>query len=255
MLVTPCLGLQWAEEPQVVRSPPAKHSTILLSPTQRPPVLRGHLNIVTQLHGLCGALLRRQACNSSAGRAGRLGHPTRHFNVGQYRRKQKGEADVQDAAFFDHNNPVRPAAPLTCWSPPKRKGHGFLHAPCGHQNYGAWHVLRGSARPSAAQRACVGSGRLRGHLMANVLIAMRGSYHKWRSRQPVFMTVENIGRGAWSGVSVRRAQAGREARHRALIAALEEMERWLATGERRAVPLVLSTSAPQPLIQATNYAS
>ena len=37
----------------------------------------------------------------------RLGHPTRHFNVGQYRRKQKGEADVQDAAFFDHNNPAR----------------------------------------------------------------------------------------------------------------------------------------------------
>ncbi|KAK9833381.1 hypothetical protein WJX81_000334 [Elliptochloris bilobata] len=35
-----------------------------------------------------------------------LGHPTRHFNVGQYRRKQKGESDVQDAAFFDHNNPA-----------------------------------------------------------------------------------------------------------------------------------------------------
>ncbi|DBA78530.1 hypothetical protein WJX79_005894 [Trebouxia sp. C0005] len=32
-----------------------------------------------------------------------LGHTTRHFNVGQYRRKQKGE-DMQDAAFFDHNN-------------------------------------------------------------------------------------------------------------------------------------------------------
>ena len=36
----------------------------------------------------------------------RLGHTTRHFNVGQYRRKQKGE-DMQDAAFFDHNNAVR----------------------------------------------------------------------------------------------------------------------------------------------------
>ncbi|KAL3144542.1 hypothetical protein ABBQ32_004273 [Trebouxia sp. C0010 RCD-2024] len=32
-----------------------------------------------------------------------LGHTTRHFNVGQYRRKQKGD-DLQDAAFFDHNN-------------------------------------------------------------------------------------------------------------------------------------------------------
>ena len=35
----------------------------------------------------------------------RLGHTTRHFNVGQYRRKQKGD-DLQDAAFFDHNNTV-----------------------------------------------------------------------------------------------------------------------------------------------------
>lgn len=32
-----------------------------------------------------------------------LGHTTRHFNVGQYRRKAKGD-DLQDAAFFDHNN-------------------------------------------------------------------------------------------------------------------------------------------------------
>lgn len=36
----------------------------------------------------------------------RLGHTTRHFNVGQYRRKQKGD-DLQDATFFDHNNAVR----------------------------------------------------------------------------------------------------------------------------------------------------
>ncbi|KAK9817958.1 hypothetical protein WJX72_004907 [[Myrmecia] bisecta] len=34
-----------------------------------------------------------------------LGHETRHFNVGQYRRKQKGDAGVQDASFFDHSNP------------------------------------------------------------------------------------------------------------------------------------------------------
>lgn len=40
----------------------------------------------------------------------RLGHTTRHFNVGQYRRKQKGD-DLQDAAFFDHHNTVRA---LTC---------------------------------------------------------------------------------------------------------------------------------------------
>lgn len=35
-----------------------------------------------------------------------LGHETKHFNVGQYRRKQNEAADVQDASFFDHNNPA-----------------------------------------------------------------------------------------------------------------------------------------------------
>ncbi|KAG2447462.1 hypothetical protein HYH02_007783 [Chlamydomonas schloesseri] len=33
-----------------------------------------------------------------------LGHATRHFNVGAYRRIQKGAHEVQSAAFFDHNN-------------------------------------------------------------------------------------------------------------------------------------------------------
>lgn len=36
----------------------------------------------------------------------RLGHDTAHFNVGNYRRKQKGADEVQDAAFFDSHNPV-----------------------------------------------------------------------------------------------------------------------------------------------------
>ena len=34
-----------------------------------------------------------------------LGHSTQHFNVGQYRRKNKGE-EMQDATFFDPRNPV-----------------------------------------------------------------------------------------------------------------------------------------------------
>ena len=34
----------------------------------------------------------------------RLDHETRHFNVGQYRRRQKGEDEVQDASFFDYRN-------------------------------------------------------------------------------------------------------------------------------------------------------
>lgn len=33
-----------------------------------------------------------------------LGHQTRHINVGQYRRLQKKEEEVQDASFFDNNN-------------------------------------------------------------------------------------------------------------------------------------------------------
>lgn len=36
----------------------------------------------------------------------RLGHNTRHFNVGNYRRHQKSEEMAQDATFFDHSNEV-----------------------------------------------------------------------------------------------------------------------------------------------------
>ena len=42
-----------------------------------------------------------------------LGHPTAHFNVGNYRRCQKGEGGAgahQDANFFDHRNPAGRAA-------------------------------------------------------------------------------------------------------------------------------------------------
>lgn len=37
---------------------------------------------------------------------GRLGHTTKHFNVGQYRRKFKEDSEVQDASFFYHSNQV-----------------------------------------------------------------------------------------------------------------------------------------------------
>lgn len=36
----------------------------------------------------------------------RLGHDTKHFNVGQYRRVQKTASEIQDASFFDPNNEV-----------------------------------------------------------------------------------------------------------------------------------------------------
>ena len=35
-----------------------------------------------------------------------LGHRTRHFNVGNYRRRQRGAGEVQDAGWFDPGNPV-----------------------------------------------------------------------------------------------------------------------------------------------------
>lgn len=41
----------------------------------------------------------------------RLGHATRHFNVGSYRRRQKDATEVQDASFFDHRNEVSCAVP------------------------------------------------------------------------------------------------------------------------------------------------
>ncbi len=39
--------------------------------------------------------------SESAHGARRLGHPTRHFNVGKYRRKQRQQDEVQNASFFD----------------------------------------------------------------------------------------------------------------------------------------------------------
>ncbi|KAH7617284.1 putative 6-phosphofructo-2-kinase/fructose-2,6-bisphosphatase [Nannochloris sp. 'desiccata'] len=39
-----------------------------------------------------------------------LGHPTRHFNVGNYRRQQAGESSQQNAEFFDPSNPEGAAA-------------------------------------------------------------------------------------------------------------------------------------------------
>jgi 6-phosphofructo-2-kinase/fructose-2,6-biphosphatase len=39
-----------------------------------------------------------------------LGHPTEHFNVGQFRRSQASSNEVQDSSFFDANNPSGNAA-------------------------------------------------------------------------------------------------------------------------------------------------
>ncbi|KAI8473607.1 MAG: 6-phosphofructo-2-kinase-domain-containing protein [Monoraphidium minutum] len=48
-------------------------------------------------------------CNKLMAYLNWLGHPTSHFNVGQYRRRQRGD-EHQDASFFDHNNAAGRAA-------------------------------------------------------------------------------------------------------------------------------------------------
>uniref|UniRef100_A0A383W1K9 6-phosphofructo-2-kinase domain-containing protein n=1 Tax=Tetradesmus obliquus TaxID=3088 RepID=A0A383W1K9_TETOB len=60
-----------------------------------------------------------------------LGHPTAHFNVGQYRRKIKEGADMQDAEFFDHNNPAGRAARERAFHLALQDMMGYLHTEAG----------------------------------------------------------------------------------------------------------------------------
>eukprot|EP00882_Tetradesmus_deserticola_P010245 GHRQ01010823.1.p1 GENE.GHRQ01010823.1~~GHRQ01010823.1.p1 ORF type:complete len:342 (+),score=123.45 GHRQ01010823.1:652-1677(+) len=60
-----------------------------------------------------------------------LGHPTAHFNVGQYRRKNKEGDDLQDAAFFDHNNPAGRAARERAFHLALQDLMGYLHTEAG----------------------------------------------------------------------------------------------------------------------------
>ena len=55
----------------------------------------------------------------------RLGHETRHFNIGQYRRMQsRGKHESHDASFFDHTNLVSVPSPF--YSPCTHKANGGL---------------------------------------------------------------------------------------------------------------------------------
>ena len=56
----------------------------------------------------------------------RLGHDTRHFNVGQYRRVQRGTDVVQDASFFDPSNEVNQKDPSTTFHLHTRKFLGIV---------------------------------------------------------------------------------------------------------------------------------
>lgn len=58
----------------------------------------------------------------------RLGHQTAHFNVGNYRRKQKGESERQDANFFDAKNQVGARVTRHPWvTPVPASAHACVH--------------------------------------------------------------------------------------------------------------------------------
>lgn len=65
------------------------------------------LKVLRGLHSTCGG--QGSAClQTHRQHPCRLGHISKHFNVGKYRRELKGDTgDEQDAHFFDHSNEVR----------------------------------------------------------------------------------------------------------------------------------------------------
>ncbi|GIL74841.1 hypothetical protein Vretimale_2423 [Volvox reticuliferus] len=76
-------------------------SAILLKPPKAP----NRTKYVIILVGLPGRG-KTFLCNKIKCYLNWLGHHTRHFNVGTYRRLQKGDHEVQNADFFDAHNPA-----------------------------------------------------------------------------------------------------------------------------------------------------
>ncbi|GIL48145.1 hypothetical protein Vafri_4830 [Volvox africanus] len=76
-------------------------SAILLKPP-RVPHRTKYVIILVGLPGRGKTFL----CNKIKCYLNWLGHHTRHFNVGSYRRLQKGDHEVQTAEFFDAHNPM-----------------------------------------------------------------------------------------------------------------------------------------------------
>ena len=68
----------------------------------------------TPMHRLASYAPPGSGCShlvlSSKAAGCRLGHETKHFNVGSYRRKQRTDLEVQNADLFDHKNAVRVTA-------------------------------------------------------------------------------------------------------------------------------------------------
>ncbi|KAG2451906.1 hypothetical protein HYH02_003681 [Chlamydomonas schloesseri] len=69
----------------------------------KPPKIPERTKYVIILVGLPGRG-KTFLCNKLKCYLNWLGHNTRHFNVGSYRRLQKGDHEVQNAAFFDAHN-------------------------------------------------------------------------------------------------------------------------------------------------------
>ena len=126
--------------------------------------------------------------------------------MGQYRRKQNDKSEVQDASFFDHNNPVRPTL--------DHRSQLLIERPAG------WTYLlhERSRNPSCYERGLLlaFSGQLictlLSDLLALLLITRTCCCNQARSE---------LLRLFW--------QAGIRMRETALHAALDEMIAWLET--------------------------
>ncbi|KAG2485295.1 hypothetical protein HYH03_015969 [Edaphochlamys debaryana] len=79
-----------------------KSSILLPTKAPRVPERTKYVIILVGLPGRGKTFL----CNKLKCYLNWLGHTTRHFNVGSYRRLQKGEREVQNADFFDAHNPA-----------------------------------------------------------------------------------------------------------------------------------------------------
>ena len=135
----------------------------------------------------------------------RLGHDTRHFNVGQYRRKQRGDDAIQDASFFDHKNPVRSIMPFTSalWLS-QTSLHGLLR------------------QCSTSRHDCLGKT-----MPSHGYFTPAESFHGLMRRHELLIFCSYSLDAVVLMASLLARQVGMAMREQALHAALDEMTAWL----------------------------
>lgn len=127
--------------------------------------------------------------------------------MGQYRRKQNDKSEVQDASFFDHNNPVRPTL--------DHRSQLLNERPAGWTHLGP-SCMNGAGTPLA---------------MRGPLLAFSGQTCTLRSDLRALLPVTRTCCSNQSRSDLLRLlwQAGIRMRETALHAALDEMIAWLET--------------------------